>query len=39
VALFEAGEGGGRRLEWLSAHDVRGVDPARPGAMPILEAA
>lgn len=39
VALFEAGEGGGRRLEWLSAHDVGGVAPARPGAVPILEAA
>jgi hypothetical protein len=39
VALFEAGEGGGRRLEWLSVRDVGGVEPDCPGAVPILEAA
>lgn len=39
VAVFETGEGGGRRLEWLSVHDAGRIGPACHGAAPILDAA
>jgi len=39
IALFEAGEGGGRRWEWLSGGDFGGPEPAVAGAVPIPAAA
>ena len=39
VAIFEAGEGGGRALEWLTAGDAGGTGHVLPGSVPILGAA
>lgn len=39
VAIFEAGEGGGRRLEWLTARDGNAAEQAVAGPAPILDAA
>jgi len=39
IAIFEAGEGGGRASEWLTARDAGGTEHVPPGAVPILDAA
>lgn len=39
VAVFEAGEGGGRHVEWLTARDGGDAEAARSDSMPILDAA
>lgn len=39
VAVFEAGEGGGRHVEWLAACDGGDAEATRSDAMPILDAA
>jgi len=39
VAVFEAGEGGGRRVEWLTACGGGEAGPTHPGTVSILDAA
>lgn len=39
LVVFEAGEGAGRRCEWLSAPDAGAAEHVPPGVVPILDAA